>query len=97
MATVNNTARTANGYGSAYQIGSSGKVSVIVRDSSVWGGANVVVAQSGNGTDFGRAEVISERDTQKTRCLVGIVGEYVKIGIENAGLSTNMSVDIVTD
>jgi len=91
------TTLTQNGYGTAVQIGSSGRLSIVVRDTSVFGGATVVIADSGNGTNYGRAGVIKENDTEKTRVVTGIVGEYVKVGAENCGLNTSILVDIVSD
>ena len=82
---------------SVYTIGSSGRISVIVRDSAVWGGATVSVKQSGDGTNFGRSGLIKETDIEKTRCITGIVGESVKVTIDNAGSSTSIPVDVVTD
>ena len=91
------TTLTANGYGTPVQIGASGKLSIVVRDTSVFGGATVVIANSGNNTNYGRSGVIKDNDTEKTRVVTGIVGEYAKVGAENCGLSTSILVDIVSD
>ena len=82
---------------SIYVIGSSGRVSVIVRDTSVWGGATVNIKQSGNGTNFGRSGAIRESDREQTRCVVGIVGESVKVSLSNASSGTSIVIDVVTD
>jgi len=88
---------TATGYGSAVQIGSSGRLSIIPRTISVWDGATLLIESSGNGTNYGRGAQVRENDPEKTRVVTGIVGEYVRVGAGNTGPLTNLLVDIVSD
>ena len=88
---------TSNTYGSAIQIGSSGRLSIVPRTNSIWGGGTLVIEQSGNGTNYGRSGIVKENDPEKTRVVTGIVGEYVRVGAENGGSTLSLLVDIISD
>lgn len=91
------TTLTSNSYGSAIQIGSSGRLSIVPRTNSVWDGATLLIEQSGNGTNYGRSGIVRENDPEKTRVITGIVGEYVRVGAANGGPALNLLVDIISD
>ncbi len=88
---------TSNTYGSAVQIGSSGRLSIVPRLNSVWAGATLVIEQGGDGTNYGRSGIVRENDPEKAHIVTGIVGEYVRVGAENGGSTLSLLVDIISD
>ena len=88
---------TSNTYGSAVQIGSSGRLSIVPRNGSVWDGATLLIEQGGDGTNYGRSGLVKENDPEKSRVVTGIVGEYVRVGAENGGSALSLLVDIISD
>ena len=88
---------TSNTYGSAVQIGSSGRLSIVPRNSSIWDGATLLVEQGGDGTNYGRSGLVKENDPEKSRVVTGIEGEYVRVGAANGGPAMSLLVDIIAD